>query len=93
LAAIRVEVVYALPRRQRRVALALRPGATVREALEASGLLGRVPAAERARLRFGVYGIRAGLDRALQDGDRLDILRPLAMDPKEARRLRARRRA
>jgi hypothetical protein len=92
-ALIRVELAHALPHVQRLVALELPSGATVREALNASGLLKRVPAAERARLRYGIYGGPAGLERRLRDGDRIDILRPLAMDPKEARRLRARRRA
>jgi hypothetical protein len=88
---IHVEVAWTLPRAQRLVALELPAGATVRAAVEASGLLEQVPEAERAQLRFGIYGSRAGPERALKDGDRIDILRPLAMDPNEARRLRARR--
>ena len=93
MAAIRVEVVYALPQAQRLVALELRPGATVRAALQASGLLELVPASEWASLRFGIYGKPVGLERPLRDGDRVELLRPLAADPNEARRRRARRRA
>jgi putative ubiquitin-RnfH superfamily antitoxin RatB of RatAB toxin-antitoxin module len=87
---IRVEVVYALPQVQHVAALELQEGATVRSALEASGLLQGVPAAERMFLRLGVYGKLAGPERRLADGDRIEILRPLAADPKEARRSRAR---
>jgi putative ubiquitin-RnfH superfamily antitoxin RatB of RatAB toxin-antitoxin module len=93
LARIRVEVVHALPQAQQRVALELGEGATVRAALQASGLLEGITASGRARLRFGIYGKLVGPERALRDGDRLEILRPLAADPKEARRRRAQRRA
>lgn len=92
MARIRVEVVYALPQAQQLVALELSEGATVRAALQASGLLEGIAAPGRARLRFGIYGKLAGPDRVLRDGDRVEILRPLAADPKEARRRRARRR-
>ena len=40
----------------------------------------------------GIWGRVAGLETELAEGDRVEIYRPLAMDPKEARRLRARRR-
>lgn len=93
MALIRVEVAHALSRAQQLIELELPAGSTVRAALRASGLLERVPAAERARLRCGIYGRLAGPERVLRDGDRIDLLRPLAMDPNEARRLRARRRA
>lgn len=92
MARIRVEVVYALPQGQQLVALELAEGATVRAALEASGLLEGIAAAGLARLRFGIYGKLAGPERALRNGDRVEILRPLAADPKEARRRRARQR-
>lgn len=93
MARIRVEVVYALPQAQQLVALELSEGATVRAALQASGLLEGIAASERPRLRFGIYGKPVGPERVLRDADRVEILRPLAADPKEARRRRARRRA
>ncbi len=85
-------MVYALPQAQQLVALELAEGATVRAALEASGLLIGIAAAGLARLRFGIYGKLVGLERLLRDGDRVEILRPLAADPKEARRRRVQRR-
>lgn len=60
--------------------LDLPAGATVRDALAASGLEAHA---------FGVFGKRVELDHRLKDGDRVEIYRPLAMDPKEARRQRA----
>lgn len=85
-ASCRVEVVYALPRRERRVALNVPPGATVREVLEKSGLLAL------ARGKIGIFGRVVRADARVADGDRVEIYRPLAADPKEARRRRAARR-
>ncbi len=83
-ASLRVEVVHALAERQERVHLELAEGATVADALEASGLAGRGTA-------IGIGGKVVPASRRLRDGDRVELLRPLAQDPKEARRQRARR--
>lgn len=80
---IRVEVVLALPRSVRSVEVALSAGATVRDAVAASGL-----PLEGIRA-YAVHGERAGPDTGLRDGDRVELLRPLLVDPKEARRRRA----
>jgi putative ubiquitin-RnfH superfamily antitoxin RatB of RatAB toxin-antitoxin module len=85
MAKLRVEVVDALPDRQRLIAVELEHGATVRMALAAAGLA--------ARHAVGVHGRRTSLDAPLADGDRVEIYRPLRADPKEARRRRALRRA
>ena len=81
---LRVEVVHALPDRAEVVAVRLAAGATVRDAIAASGLK-----AEFGRL--GIFGATVKLDTPLRDGDRVEIYRPLVLDPKEARRRRARR--
>ncbi|WP_049622337.1 RnfH family protein [Frateuria defendens] len=85
-----VEVVLALPDRQLSWRGQLDAGATVRDAVQASGL-----AAEQGDAvdlsRVGVFGRRVEPDQPLRDGDRVEIYRPLALDPKEARRQRARR--
>ena len=80
---MKVEVVYALARRAGTVSLTLPAGATVREALARAGF----PAGSAA----GIFGTRVTLDTVLSDGDRVEIYRALAIDPKEARRRRARR--
>jgi putative ubiquitin-RnfH superfamily antitoxin RatB of RatAB toxin-antitoxin module len=83
MASLRVEVVYALAGRQQVVELRLRQGATAGEAVQLSGMAG-------GGLRFGIGGKEIPADRALRDGDRVELLRPLAADPKDARRKRAR---
>ena len=81
-----VEVVHALPQRERTIRLSVPQGATVRDALEKSGLL------PLARGKVGIFGRVVRSDTPLKPGDRVEIYRPLAADPKEARRRRATRR-
>jgi putative ubiquitin-RnfH superfamily antitoxin RatB of RatAB toxin-antitoxin module len=80
--ALRVEVVLARPDRADVVEIRLPDGATVRDALAASGVLGN---------QVGIFGKRVTMDTRLADGDRVEVYRPLLVDPKEARRRRARR--
>jgi hypothetical protein len=82
---LRVEVVLARPGAADAVSLSLAPGATLRDALVASGL-----PLDLEKLAFGIFGRRAQLDHRLADGDRVEVYRPLKVDPKEARRKRAR---
>jgi putative ubiquitin-RnfH superfamily antitoxin RatB of RatAB toxin-antitoxin module len=86
---LRVEVVYATPGAQRRYAVDVREGATVREAVERSGVLQEFPQIDLARDRVGIYGRLAALDDVLREGDRVELLRPLVADPKTARKRRA----
>ena len=89
----RVEVVYARPGRQGRYALEVEAGITVREAVEQSGVLRAFPEIDLARNRVAIFGVLVKLGAPLRDGDRVEILRPLVADPKEARRKRAARAA
>jgi putative ubiquitin-RnfH superfamily antitoxin RatB of RatAB toxin-antitoxin module len=84
MARLRVEVVYALAGRQEVVSLQLPDGASAGQAAEASGL-------GDAGLRLGIGGKEVLPSRALREGDRVEFLRPLALDPGEARRRRAKR--
>ncbi len=88
-----VEVVYATPEHQARYALELEPGATVRDAVERSGVLAEFPEIDLARNRVGIYGRIAALATPLRDYDRVEILRPLPADPADARRKRAARKS
>jgi len=81
-----VEVVYALPERAQSVRVRVPEGATVHDVLEKSGLL------PLARGRIGIFGKAVRVDALVADGDRVEIYRPLAADPKEARRRRAAKR-
>ena len=87
-AVLAIEVIYALPDRVWRVPLALPSGATVGDALGQADLASRVPGLEMAGL--AVFGQTATPTTLLHDGDRVEILRPLQADPKQARRERAR---
>jgi len=87
--ALRVEVVYAVRDAADAVSLALPAGATLRDAVVASGIPSRHPEIDLSRQKFGVLGKSRPLEAKLRDGDRVEIYRPLAMDPKEARRRRA----
>lgn len=79
---MKIEVVRALPAKASVVTVQLDEGATVAEAIAASGLTGTA---------FGIFGKSVPAGHRLRDGDRVEIYRPLKMDPKEARRRRARR--
>lgn len=84
----RVEVAFgAAPRQVERVQLELPDGTTVRDAVQAAGLLARHGLAENA-VQCGIWGRRCDWSRTLRDGDRVELYRSLTVDPKEARRLR-----
>ncbi|MEN1940534.1 RnfH family protein [Luteimonas sp. MJ246] len=84
---MRVEVVLALPRAHRAVVVDVAAPASVADAVAASGLpLEGIDA-------YAVYGVRVAGDAPVRDGDRVELLRPLVVDPKDARRRRAARAA
>jgi putative ubiquitin-RnfH superfamily antitoxin RatB of RatAB toxin-antitoxin module len=85
----RVEVVYALPEGEDACFVQLARGATALDAVRASGVLERHPEIDLPRHRLGIYGKRVAPEAPVADGDRVEIYRPLALDPKEARRRRA----
>jgi putative ubiquitin-RnfH superfamily antitoxin RatB of RatAB toxin-antitoxin module len=59
------------------------------DAVRASGLLERHPELALGEPMIGIWGRSCAPETALAEGDRVEIYRPLAMDPNEARRLRA----
>lgn len=86
---IKAEVVYALADVQHVVALELAPGATVADAVAASGILRLYPELDSGRLPIGVWGRRVEPGEQVRNLDRIEIYRPLPVDPKLARRDRA----
>ncbi|MFA7269600.1 MAG: RnfH family protein [Sterolibacterium sp.] len=84
-----VEVVYALPQRQELIRLKLPSGSTLRQAVEASGLLQKYPEIDLAKNKLGIYGKLGTTDTVLREHDRIEIYRPLIADPKTARKQRA----
>lgn len=87
-ATLSIEVCYARPDAQTLIALTLPAGATVRDALAASGMTTRHPEIDPATAKVGVFGKLATLDTPLADHDRVEIYRPLIVDPKLARQRR-----
>lgn len=88
-ATIQIEVAYAMPRQQSVIPVTLPFGSTVGEAVQASGILNRHPEIDLTQQEVGVYGQIVSSSTSLNDGDRVEIYRPLLIDPKEARRQRA----
>ena len=87
-AMLSIEVCYAQPGEEALLAIELPEGATVRQALEASGILERFPQINLARQKVGVFGKLKPLNAVLADHDRVEIYRPLLVDPKAARQRR-----
>jgi len=83
---ISVEVIRAWPHRFDSQALALEEGARVADALERAGWV-----IDDEFVGVAIFGLPAALVTRLQDGDRVELLRPLQLDPKQARRQRARK--
>ena len=86
---MRVEVAYADAQRQPVATLDVAHGATVAEALCAAAGLPAFAGLDLLAMPVGLYGALVHLDHVLKEGDRVELYRPLAMDPKEARRRRA----
>ena len=86
---INVEVIYALPTQQPLLRVQLVEGATVEDAIRASGVLDAFPEIDLAKNKIGIFSKLVKLDEKLRDKDRVEIYRPLIADPKEVRRKRA----
>jgi len=86
---IDIEVCYALPEKQELVRVKLPLGATLLQALDASGLLQKYPEIDLKKNKFGVFAKLSKPDSILRDRDRVEIYRPLIADPKEVRKQRA----
>jgi uncharacterized protein len=83
---IRVEVAYARPERQLILALEVPAGTTALEAAQLSGIEEQFPEIDLATQRLGIFGKLCKPDRPLNAGDRVEIYRPLLVDPRVARR-------
>ncbi len=93
---ITVEVAYALPHKQKIIALLVEPGTTALDAVKRSKITDHFPDLDIASAKMGIFGqslgtkgLEAADKHVLHAGDRVEIYRPLASDPKEARRKRA----
>ena len=83
---IRVEVVFALAERQQLLSVTLTAGTTAIEAVARSGMAGKFPDQDLAACALGIWGRLIDETQILQDGDRIELYRPLKIDPRDARR-------
>ncbi|WP_187669744.1 RnfH family protein [Zestomonas carbonaria] len=88
---IAVEVVYALADKQMLLRLSFPYGTTVRQAVERSGLEAHFPGLDLRNCPLGIFGkaLARPEERVLEEGERVEIYRPLIADPKEVRKQRA----
>ena len=86
---IEVEVVYVEPGQEFARTLLISNGATVRDVIAQSGLSAAFPTLDITDNNVGIYARRVNLDTVVTAGDRVEIYRPLTIDPMQARRQRA----
>ena len=83
---MKIGVAYASPTRQAWLSVELPDGATVKDAIERSGVLKQFPEIDLEQQKVGVFSKVCKLDAVLADGDRVEIYRPIICDPKAVRR-------
>ena len=88
---IAVEVVYALAEKQKLVRLTVPSGTNLRQAALLSGLDAHFPGLDLHGAPLGIFGkaVAKPEERILEEGERVEIYRPLIADPKEVRKQRA----
>lgn len=84
-----VEVAYAMADKQSLLTIEVERGATLKDAIEASGILESFKQIDLTKDRVGIFSKFASLDTILQEKDRVEIYRSLVADPKEVRKERA----
>ncbi len=86
---IHIEVAYATPDKQVLLCLSVEKGTTVAEGIEQSTIRDEFPDVELDLKSVGIFSRKVLLDQVLREGDRIEIYRPLIVDPMEMRRQRA----
>ena len=86
---ITVEIAYALPEQQLIITIQIPERSSIENAIQTSGILQRFPEIDLNMNKVGIFGKLAKLETSLRDMDRIEIYRPLIVDPKAVRRNRA----
>jgi len=86
---ITIEVIYALPTEQNIISIRVNKTCKVKEAIEKSGVLEKYPEIDLDEEKLGIFSKKCTLTDSLNDWDRIEIYRPLIIDPKQARKDRA----
>ncbi len=81
-----VEVAFALPSKQVLLKVEVSEGACVTDVIQASGISDEFPEFSLLEMQPGIWGREVDSDTVVRDGDRVEIYRPLLLDPREARR-------
>jgi len=84
-----VEVAYAIPERQLILIVKVTKDCTVEQAIAVSGILSHFPEIDLTKNKVGIFSQICSLNQLLQENDRVEIYRDLALNPMEARRQRA----
>jgi putative ubiquitin-RnfH superfamily antitoxin RatB of RatAB toxin-antitoxin module len=87
-----IEIAYALPHIQTLKQLNVPTGCTVERAIKLSGIIDQFTDIDLTKNKVGIFGKLTHLDSLLQPHDRIEIYRPITVDPKDARRKRAKKR-
>lgn len=88
---VEVAVVYAGISNQASITLQVPEGTTIATAIQQSGILLQFPEIDLSKNKVGIFSKGVTLEAILQNGDRVEIYRPLLIDPKQARKQRAQR--
>jgi uncharacterized protein len=83
---MKIGIAYALPQLQVWLTLDLPEGTTVGDAIARSGIAAQFPDIDLTQQKVGIFGKLAALDAVLEDGDRVEIYRPVTCDPKTVRK-------
>jgi len=86
---ISVQVCYMAPEIQFLKTLQIKRGATLQQAIQISGLLEEVAGLDLSHVKVGIYSRIKAMDTVLKANDRVEVYRPLQVDPMVARRTRA----
>jgi len=88
-----VTVCYATPQKQVELSVEVEDNSTVARAIRRSGVCDLFPEVQLGTAIVGIHSKKVALDAPLREGDRIEIYRPLVIDPKQARLLRAQKSA
>lgn len=90
---VNIEIAYGTKIKQVIIPLAIACGSTIAEAIQVSGILRQFPEIDLRQNEVGIFSRKRHLSDPVSHGDRIEIYRPLTLDPKEARRIKAKARA
>ncbi len=83
---IKIEVAFATPAKQLIIPIEIKENCTIAEAIHQSTIQEQFPEIDLTKQKVGIFSKQKNLADIVQDGDRIEIYRPLTIDPKEARR-------